>query len=872
MKKFLFILCLFVFGLSAQAQDYSVFKLDNGQTVIIKEVHDNPIVIMDTWIATGSINETDENTGISHFLEHLFFKGTSKHPYGDFDRILESKGAITNAATSKDFTHYYIMIPSKYFPLAMELHSDMLLNPMIPRKEMEKERKVVLEEIAKDNDNPSDILYKNLNELLYKNHPYKREVIGKKEVIETVTREQILDYYHKWYLPSSMTTVIVGDVDTQRALQIVARNFNAKDIKCLIKQQKVSYPQDKRLTEKAEKKQSFDVDTAYLMIGFKGCSAKDKKDSYTLDLLSTVLGDGRTSRLYQSIKDQKQLVYSIGAGHSSFKDDSVFYVSANLSPENMDKVKSSIFAEIQKLQKYPISEEELQKAKNIIERDTYYSRESVENIANEIGYTMVLMDDPSYYENYVSNIKKVSAKDLQLAAQKFLGENSAAISSLVPKNSPKCEIPINRTKKYDAKIVSTNKNITEYLLPNKATLLINQNKTNDIVSLQILSKGGSYTEKIPGLGTITAGTMLKGTKKYQSQELSQLLEENGIIIAPQSKADMFAVSVKYTKNESKLALNLLDEVINNATLNDSDIDKIKTDEIHSIKKNRDNPSNVAFEEFKATMWANTAYGKTGKILEKTIPTIKQSDVVKFYNEVFDPQNIVISINGNVDPQEMINYFSSLFSCKKQGEKVDFAKYSGQFVPPVTNKIAKTAKDTETSWIVAGWMTDGVLNKKDWATLQVIDSLLGSGMSSRLFVNLREQQGLAYQVGSGFSANVNKGAFAVYIGTNPKTALHSRDELLKEITRLRKEFVSDQELSQAKDKLLGNYILSLETNMDKASAVGWMEISGRGYEFMDQYTELINSVTLQDIITVSNKYFSSPYVLSVIGPKEIVDKF
>ena len=133
----------------ADGKDYLSAKLKNGQNVVIKQVSNNPTVTIDTWIKTGSINEDDKNSGVAHFLEHLFFKGTQNNPTGTFDRILESKGAITNAATSKDFTHYYITLPSKDFDLALSLHSDMLLNPLVPRKELEKERLVVLEEISK---------------------------------------------------------------------------------------------------------------------------------------------------------------------------------------------------------------------------------------------------------------------------------------------------------------------------------------------------------------------------------------------------------------------------------------------------------------------------------------------------------------------------------------------------------------------------------------------------------------------------------------------------------------------------------------------------------------------------------------------------
>lgn len=873
MKKF-WILLFFVFvGLASYGKDYSTFKLDDGHTVIIKEVHDNPIVIIDTWINTGSINETDENNGVAHFLEHLFFKGTSKHPPGDFDSILESKGAVTNAATSKDFTHYYILMPSKEFDLALDLHSDMLLNPLIPRKEMEKERKVVLEEIAKTNDNPQNKLYQNLNQLLYKEHPYKREVIGKKEVIETITREQVLDYYNKWYSPFNMTTVIIGDVDTAKTLAAVKRSFALNNPRCPQKSPNPVYKVDQRPEKQVETDVKLKVETGYMIIGFKGCSAVDRKDSYALDVLATILGDGRTSRLYKDIKEQKQLVYSIDAGHSSLKDDSIFYVSANFEPENLQKVKAAVFDDINKLKSENIGAQEIQKAKNIIEKDTYYSRESVSNIADEIGYTMILTGDPNYYSNYLSNIKKVTAKELKEVANKYLDINHAAISVVLPEN---CEIPCSNVKKtdknYEAKLVSKNKNTTKYILPNNSTLLINQNKTNDIIAMNIIVKGGNFTERIPGLGSLTSDAMLKGTKKYPKEELSELLEENGIIISPQAGSDIFSVGFKFTKNEKPLALDIFDEVMNRATLDSCEIEKIKTDKLTAIKNSRENPSSVAFEEFKTAMWENTAYGNTGKVLEKTIPTIKREDISNFYSKLFDPENMVISINGNVDEQEMINYFSSVFPAKSQGKKVNLTDYAKQFKPTPSDDVVKVAKNVEASWIVIGWMTDGLLSQKEWATLQVIDSILGGGMSSRLFCDLREQQGLAYQIGSTYSANVNKGVFAVYIGTNPQTAALSRDEMLKEVNIFKKEFVCDKELSRAKDKLLGNYILSMETNMEKASTIGWFEASGRGYDFIDKYSDLINSVTVQDIITVADKYFSRPYVMSVVGPQEAINKF
>ena len=225
-KNIFFTVIAFSFSIASWAADFTIHNLPSGQTLIIQEIHSNPIVTIDTWVKTGSINETESNSGVSHFLEHLFFKGTKKHPKGEFDRILEAKGAIVNAATSKDFTHYYVTIPSKDFDTALELHSDMILNPQIPRKELEQERKVVLEEISLSKARPEKIAYEKMNNMLYTNHPYKRTVLGSTNVISNISRDEILEYFNEYYTPSNMTTVVIGDINTEDVIKKITQNFN----------------------------------------------------------------------------------------------------------------------------------------------------------------------------------------------------------------------------------------------------------------------------------------------------------------------------------------------------------------------------------------------------------------------------------------------------------------------------------------------------------------------------------------------------------------------------------------------------------------------------------------------------------------------
>ena len=825
MKKFIIIAAIVICGNTVWAASAQMFKLDNGQTVVIQEVKNNPIVTIDTWIKTGSIDEDDSNNGVAHFLEHLFFKGTKNHESGEFDQILETKGAITNAATSKDFTHYYVTIPSKDFDLAMELHGDMMLHPLIPRNEMEKERKVVLEEINKDLVSPTRILQENLNSMMYTTHPYKRKVIGRSDVIETITRDQVLNFYNAHYSPSNMITIVVGDVDTNHALERIKEVFNAE----YKKQTKTIYPKESQLTSQQKKVEYIKTESGYMVIGFRGTPINDN-DSYALDVLSTILGDGRSSVLNQVLKEKKRLAFSVDAGNSTFRDDGIFYISANFEPEKCKQVQSAIFDEIKNIQDKGVSDEQLSLAKNIIERNTYYSRESITNIATEIGYTMALTNDIKFYDTYLDKIKSVSKDEVKRVANKYLGENRSAVSIILPESSKNIPVANKIQNLGTAELVSESNGTQKYHLSDGATMLYTPNSSNDIIAISIYAKGGQLLDKFAGTANLTAATMMKGTKNYTSLELSQVLEDNGIKIVPSVGADAFSITVLTTKDEYDKTMELLNEVVNNAIFDDYEIEKVKSDKLSAIKTNKDVPIKQAIEEYRDMIYKNTPYSISSKVLEKNIQNIKKSDIIEYYNKIFNPKNIVISINGNIDKDKTIQDLNKIFEPKADSQTFDYKTYDSK-IPRITAPRTNTIKmPTETAWILLGWQTDGVLSEKDYATLQVIDSILGTGMSSRLFKELREQEGLAYQLGTGYSPNVLRGSFMMYIGTNPATLEKSKQGLFSEIEKLKTEYVGDKELKDAKEKLIGNYVIGLETNLDKASNTGWYEASTRGYEF------------------------------------------
>ena len=865
MKKFIFIFAFLFFNFAFAQENLSINTLPSGQKVIIKEIKDNPIVKIDTWINTGSINENDKTSGISHFLEHLFFKGTQNYPTGIMDRILDSKGAEVNAATSKDYTHYYIQIPSEHFDLALKLHADMLQNPLIPRKELERERPVVIEEISKNKDSATRKAFDNLYEIIYSksNHPYKRGVIGTKEIIENVTREEILDYYNKFYTPDAYTTVIVGDINKEETLKKVSETFKQTKKK----QTKLKYPKIKPLGKIEEKIETMDVNKTYIMLGFLAPKFDENKDCFALDILSTILTDGESSILNQKLKEQNQLVLSIDSGNYSQKDSGIFYFHSTLKPENEKLFKEELLKELKNIQNGRLDENLILKAKNQIKTDTYYARESISNISEELGYSFTFSKNPNYYENYLKNIDKVTKDEIISAAKKYLTLDKFAISIIRPSSFK----PISNVKEKQifnsVKVLDNFNNTKKVLLNNGATLITKNKKSNSIIALDITIKGSKAIEKVPTSAMLSALSVTTGTTNYTNSQFATFLDENGIKLNVSTNDDIYSITLQTTKNNLDKAFIALDEIINNPIFSDYEINKIKQRKIQELKTLSDNPSSYIFDEFKKLAFLNTIYGQNSTFILNNINKVTRQDIVDFYSQIINPNNMSICVVGDIDENYIINKLEKLINKNTKSEKFDFKNLKfTSFQPQKNIETTLYKNEVQTSWLALGYKATGILNRKDVIVLKVIDSILGQGMSSRLFLKLREEQGLAYAVGSSLKTNVLDGAFITYIGTNSNNIEQAKAGILKEIEILKKEMVTTSELNNAKDKLLGRFLLSLETNMDEAIILNWYNTLGYKLNAIEEYKKLISEVSQSDIIEIANKYFSKPYIYTVLKEK------
>jgi len=393
-----------------------VEKLENGLTIIVKEDHTSPLAIVDTWFRVGSRNEDDRNNGIAHFLEHTLFKGTKTRGEGQIAKDIEAFGGRTNAGTSMDFTHYYISCESPNIFKALEIQYDVFRNSTLLEETIEKERGVILEEIKRGEDNPHKVLWDTMISSLFPGHPYGRLTLGTKENISrNIKRDDMVQFFKTWYVPSNMTIVVAGDVDAGKVIEKIKNLFHDLPAGDITSCQFKSPPELK--APKIIRKE-MDVTRSYLLTAFPTVKMADE-ESIGLDLLGIILGQGRSSRLSLALKENRGLVTSISAGQFSMIDDGLFLVRAEFDPADEEEVHNGIREEIRKLIREAVSPEELQKAKDFL--STLYLRqiESNEGKSEALGLA-VIKADLEFEKKYLEKIEALSASQLQVLANKYL--------------------------------------------------------------------------------------------------------------------------------------------------------------------------------------------------------------------------------------------------------------------------------------------------------------------------------------------------------------------------------------------------------------------------------------------------------------------
>jgi zinc protease len=405
--------------------------LPSGLTIVAEQMP-TEAVNLNLWVKVGSAVESDAINGMAHFLEHMIFKGSERLTSGEFERQIEERGAVTNAATSQDYTHYYVTTAPKDFAELAPLQIDIVTNASIPDKAFETERLVVLEEIRRSDDNPRRRTFQRAMEMAFDQLPYRRSVLGPETVISQLKPQQMRDFHAMWYQPQSMTAAVVGNLPVEELIEIVAEGFTKKD-PITPPEQHLEITQELPFTEIVRREYVDETLTqARLVMVWRVPGLIKLGETYALDVLAGILGHGRTSRLVRDLREERGLVSSVSVSNMTQRLQGTFYISAHCAVENLPAVESAIAHQISRLQTQIIVPAEIERVRKRVANRFIFGNETPSDRAGLYGYYQSMVGDLEPAFDYPNHIQAQNATDLMQASQKYLSPDAYGVVVMKP--------------------------------------------------------------------------------------------------------------------------------------------------------------------------------------------------------------------------------------------------------------------------------------------------------------------------------------------------------------------------------------------------------------------------------------------------------
>ncbi|MBI5416475.1 insulinase family protein [Candidatus Poribacteria bacterium] len=845
-----------------QNEEVLLYVMENGMTVLIKEDHFSPVVALQIFVKTGSITEGQYlGSGISHFVEHMLFKGTKKRKVGDIPNEIREAGGTINAYTSYEETVYHTIVASQYFDIGLDVLSDAVMNSSFIDEEFNKEKDVILKEINMNEDSPGRFLHQLFWNTSFSKHPYRHPVIGYSEIFKKITREDLIKYYKEKYVPNSMIIVVVGDIDSKEVLIKIKEAF--KDFQRGL-DNNLYLPEEPRQLGKRELLIEKDVNVTHMIIGYHGPSIFDK-DLYAMDVLSMILGQGNSSRLFKEIKEKKQLVYSVSAFSYTPNDPGIFGISLKLDRKNVKTAEESVINEIEKIKNEGVTPEELKKAVTQVESDMIFGRQTVEGQARTIASDEMIAGNTDFSKKYLEGISKVTVEDIKRVIDTYFKSENMTVVLMNPKslnNGQKEKI-----KTQDREDKQKKPEIKRAVLSNGIRLLIMENHNIPIISIKAVFEGGVRfeNEKNNGINNFMQSVIKKGTKHYTQEAFDETIESMGADFSTYSGNNSFGFNMNILKKDFAKGMELLHSVIAEPIFPEEEIEKERKNILIGIRTREDDVFGAASNLFRKTMFKTHPYRLSSSGEEDSVKSITREDIIKFYKSLCIPSNMVLAIYGDINSLEITNEVDNIFKDFKNEKMLEVNPPKEEDLKEIT-KAFKEKEDITQAVVFLGFRGIDIKNE-DRYIFDVISNIYGD-QGGRLFTRIREEQGLAYFVGTYSILGPDPGAYVFYVGTVPEKVDISVQTIIKEIERLKEEKVSQDELNRTKKNIIGERAIAQQTNESKAFTDALNELYGLGYNEDSNYVEKINKITPEDIERVAKQYFDlNKYVLTILKPKD-----
>ena len=826
--------------------------LDNGLTIIVREDHCAPVVSVQAWCAAGSIHEGKWlGAGLSHVLEHMLFKGTTTRPGSRIDQEVQEAGGYMNAYTSFDRTVYHIDVPNTGAVKALDILCDIMLHATLPPEELAKEMDVIRREMDLCHDDPGRRASRRLFETAYTKSPYRFTIIGYPDIFNEVKPDDIRGYYTEKYAPNNVFYVVAGDVRQQEVVaQIKAAYANSK----ARAMPPMVLPLEPKQTALREIIEESAVELGHLHFAWHIPELRHA-DVPVLDVLSVLLGSGRSSRLFQQVREQQGVVHHVDAWTYSPGLPGLFGVSAMVDGDKFAAARDAILAEIEKVKTLSVSSNELQKAMKQFTSATLSARKTMEGQAQNLGGNWLAANDLNFSERYLAAVRQVTIADVQRVTRHYLTPENRTLYALLPEGS---------APKPTADVESeVDRPIRKLELANGLKLLVKEDHRLPFVEFRAVFQGGVLAETAATNGTtmLLAKMLLKGTTARTAEQIATEIESVGGHMDSYGGNNSFGINSEVLSSDFATGLDLLAEVILHPSFPADELEREKEIQTAGIRSRKDELLKSASLAMRRALFGDGGYGLDSLGTEESVAKVSVAGLKAFQQRLTVPNNCVLAIYGDVKVAEVKAAVEKVFGTWKAGEGVKVSRFQGP--SPATNRVTET-RDKKQAVLVLGF-PGTTMDNDDRYALDLLQECC-SDLGSRLFLRIREQLGLAYYVGAQNMAGLVPGYFAFYTGTEPAKAEQVEQELLKEAALLRSEGLTAEELKRAKAKIIGQKKIARADLGSLASTSALDELYGLGYQRSELDDAKYEAVTLAQAQAAAQKYLQpDALVVAVVKP-------
>ncbi len=829
------------------------FTFTNGMELLVHEDHSAPVASIQAWVRTGSIHEGRfMGSGISHLLEHLLFKGTFRRSSNQIAQQIQDVGGYVNAYTSFDRTVYWVDLPAKGVPIGLDVLADAVFHSTLPEGEYAKEQEVIRREFAMGFDDPDRVLGERLFSTAYLTHPYKHPIIGHLDVFNALTRNDVLDYYRRRYAPNNVFFVVAGAVDAASVRGQLEELVGGLPRLAL---EPVWIPQEPVQTTTREGHTEGPTELARMNLAWH-LPHSLHPDIPPLDLLASVLGDGRSARLYRTLRERLRLVHSVGAWTYTPSEPGLFGFSAVLEPEKREAVQAALLEEARKVRDEGVTQAELDKVRRMRLSGYLGSLSTARGRASDLGDSWMLCRNPDFSRVYAQSLADLETEDLRRVARQYLAPDHVTAVSLSPEGSTK--------QSAAAASKAERGGIRRTTLSNGLRVLYCAEARLPLVSLQIAFKAGRLVEtaETNGVSKLFSRVLLKGTASRTADQLAEELESLGGGISADAGRAWVSVGVSVLREDLAKGMEILADVLHNAVFPVEAVEREREVQLAGIRAEREDPFAVAGQALRTNLLGGHPDGLPPLGTALSVAGLGREDLLAFRDRFCVARNGVLSVFGDIEEAEAAALVERFFATLNAGGEA----LREPPVPAALSGAVQVAEviDKQQSVLMIGFRGVDMFHP-DGAALSLLDEAC-SDLGSRMFVRIQEQLGLAYSVGSSQFSGLASGSFVFYVGTDPIKQTAVLAELRDEICQLARHGITEAELARAKAKALGGMEIRNQSLGAFAAGCTADELCGLGAEHYLIERERIGSVTMEEVREVAARYLGdAPAVTVIVAP-------